>query len=136
MTDTAKFKGAILEENQVEEAVSDMLSSPSQSIERGNTTVNVNDLSLAEQIFSTPQKTQYEIDEQYIQTLDVGLFSYHQTLQNEVLLNLGLGHGGKPLHDPTWATNRYIQITRIQKVLSEFEILTAQNKITEKRTIL
>ena len=77
MTDTAKFKGAILEENQVEEAVSDMLSSPSQSIERGNTTVNVNDLSLAEQIFSTPQKTQYEIDEQYIQTLDVGLFSYH-----------------------------------------------------------
>ena len=59
------------------EAVSDILSSPSEPIEPGNTTVNVNDLSLAEKIFSTPAKTQYEIDEHYIQTLDVGLFTYH-----------------------------------------------------------
>ena len=51
-------------------------------------------------------------------------------------LNLGLGQGGKPQHDPSWATSRFVQILRIQKVLQEFEVIMAQNKIEERRTLL
>ena len=80
--------------------------------------------------------SQAEIDEQYIQTLDINLYQYYQTLLNEVYLNLGLSHNGKPQHDPSWATSRYIQIIRIQKVIQEFEVILAQNKIEEKRTLI
>ena len=51
-------------------------------------------------------------------------------------LNLGLANNGRPQHDPSWATSRYIQIMRIQKVIQEFEVILAQNKIEEKRTLI